>query len=302
MKTKKKFTRLDLIVLVLIIVMLLMIIWPATSIPRKVESRIVCNSYLKGLGFALQIYLDDNQNYPELPGNGPWSKDLGFAYDTPAPDFQGKHSNTTRTISASWYLLVKYAGVLPAHFVCSETKQSIFNGKNSQNLKMQQLWDFGSDPFEHVSYAMHNPYGKYPANRNKPSEFAIAADMNPWLKGGDFVEPGKNEGVPPKIISFQNEETYMKGNSINHTEYGGKFLFWKYTKHSTVGLGQNVLYIDGHVKFEAYPNCGIKKDNIYTFWSNDIDPNKQDIQGGTNPKERNLENDAKSEEDFFLAL
>lgn len=299
----RRLSLIELIVIVLIVAMILAISVPPLSKIKKHEAQVVCEVNMKSLGDAMSIYSSDHADvYPELPGRGSWSKELGFAYDLPNPDFAGVQASTPRTVTASWYLLVRYSDVSPQSFVCPGRKQKSFLEVITQDVSIVKLWDFGSNPYDHVSYSMHNPYGKYPANKNRSSGFAIAADNNPWFKDGSLIEPNKNSIMPPQIINYQNDKTYKLGNSMNHKEYKERFLFWKYTKRGTLGLGQNVLYNDGSVVFKETPNCGINNDNIYTFWSNNENPTEQDIHGGTNPKERNLENDAKSEEDSFLVL
>ena len=47
---------------------------------------------------------------------------------------------------------------------------------------------------------------------------------------------------------------------------------------------------------------GIKRDNIYTFWSEDDESADQQKQGGVNPTKRDKENDAKNSGDSFLAI
>jgi prepilin-type processing-associated H-X9-DG protein len=187
-------------------------------------------------------------------------------------------------------LLVRYGDVSPKSFVCPRARQVEFDGTNPEEPDLVELWDFGSEPYKHVSYSYHNPYGGFPAHENLPSDFATLADMNPWFKEGDIVEPGK-DFTPPKIIDIKDSSTWPKGNSINHRTEDQKFA-----------EGQNVLYVDGHASYEKGSNVGINHDNIYTFWSAIDNPSEQDIQGGTNPTSRSKENDAKSKDDSFLAI
>lgn len=63
-----------------------------------------------------------------------------------------------------------------------------------------------------------------------------------------------------------------------------------------------MLFADGHASFEKWPNCGVNKDNIYTYWSTKWNPTEQDIQGGKPPTARDENNDAKSPDDSFLVL
>jgi len=294
MEQKNGLTLVGLIFTIIIVLFALAIfIFIPTQGKVKVNvNRVICGTNLKGLGNAMMVYANDyDGNYPQLPGMGPWSKELGFDFDMEKPDFSetGQQGHVGRTISASWYLLVREADVSPKSFVCPASGQDEFDGLNPANRDIVYLWDFGNNPYQHVSYAMHNPYGKFPATGDRSASFAIAADMSPWIDNGDFIPAGKDD-TPPQIITLSNNPPWKLGNSINHRQ---KF---------TMAEGQNVLYADGHTAYETQPNVSTNKDNIYTYWSTDKEPGKQDIQGGTAPTGRTAENDAKSKEDSFLAI
>ena len=123
------------------------------------------------------------------------------------------------------------------------------------------------------------------------------------MKDGDFLKPNQDKNLPPQIIDVEDDATFVNGNSMNHTEYEEDFLyFFLRTRQNPHGFGQPVTYTDGHVSFEKQPNVGVNNDNIYTFWSTEKNPSEQDIQGGTAPTSRSLENDAKSKDDSFLAI
>ena len=304
MKKYKGLTLLEVFVILAIIATLLAIFKPTSSRVKVMARRVVCAANLKGLGIAMIVYAEDyNGCFPQLPGAGPWSKELGFNYDNPIPDFTGAHADTPRTITSSLYLLVRYADVSPRNFVCQESTQIEFKGKNPKHLDPVELWDFGPDPCKHVSYCMQNPYGKYPLCASLPSKFVVAADMSPWFKDGLILKPNDSKQLPPQIIDTQDETTWNKGNSLNHNkEYKERFIFFKVKRVKPCGFGQNVLFADGHASYERAPNIGINSDNIYTYWSADDEPSEQDIQGGTAPTERSPENDAKSKDDSFLVL
>lgn len=302
MNKRKGFTFIELIVVIVIIFLLLAVLMPHLGKNKPINARIICGTNLRGIGTAMTVYANDyDDNYPQLPGTGPWSKELGFAYDLKNPDFfpTGSQGNTGRTITASLYLLVREADVAPKSFICpaaeyfmreerADVKYTDFDGRNTNNFDITELLDFGPDPYQHVSYSMHNPYGKFPADAKRNAGFAIAADMNPWFKNGDIVSPAVNKKVP-QIIQLNDKSTWILGNSANHPK-----------KRNIEG--QNVIWADGHSTFETLPNTGINQDNIFTFHSTDKDPTEQDIQGGTNPTSRDPENDAKDKDDSFLAI
>jgi hypothetical protein len=292
MKIRKGISLVELLVVIVFGILFLAVVTLPFGRVTKMPQRVICGTNLKGLGTALTVYANDyNDNYPELKGTGPWSKELGFAYDLQVPEFKegGTQGNVGRTITASWYLLVREADVAPKSFVCPESGLVEFDGKNPQNRDIAELWDFGLDPYKHVSYTMHNPYGQYPGNAWRLATFAMAADMSPWFKDGDILPPGEI-GQPPQIIKLTDPSTWQLGLSTDHK------------KGNKLAEGHNVTYADGHNSWETQPNVGVNKDNIYTFQSIDKDPTEQDIQGGTNPTGRDPENDAKSKDDSFLAI
>ena len=302
MKKQKGLTLVGVIVIIIVILFVIAIILPSRPHCRKIANRVICGTNLKGLGTATMVYAHDyDDKYPQLPGTGPWSKRLGFDYYNTAPDFSegGAEQKVSRTISASLYLLVREADVPPKSFVCPENdyekwykrskpKNYIkFTGENPKCLDLVELWDFGPDPYQHVSYAYQNPYGRFPMNPARPATFAVAADMNPWFKNGDFVKSGP-PNQPPQLLTISDSITkeQIKNSNAYHHNYEG----------------QNILWADSHASFEKQPNVGVKNDNIYTFWSTEENPTEQDIQGGTAPTSRSAENDAKSKDDSFLAI
>ncbi|MHC4927129.1 MAG: hypothetical protein ACYTER_07325 [Planctomycetota bacterium] len=250
--------------------------------------KVTCSNNLKDLSVAMIVYASDyDDEYPQLAGKGPWSKELGFDYDNVMPDFNDEtaEGNVPRTITASLYMLVRESDVSPKSFVCPEsTTETEFDGSNSYGLDIVELWDFGNTPHDHVSYAYHNPYGKFPPDGIRSAAFAIVADMSPWFQNGDIVGPDPNN-LPPQIITQSNPTTWPTGMGQHHNS-----------------KGQNVSFGDGYVAYETAPNIGVKNDNIYTFWSTENHPTKQDTQGGTAPTSRDEKNDAKSKDDSFLAI
>jgi len=308
MKKQKGLTLVELIVTIIVTLFIIAVFLPFQEGGTKISNRVLCGTNLKGLGTAMVIYAHDNgSNYPQLPGTSSWSKRLGFNYDNTTPDFSegGAEEKCSRTITASLYLLVREADVSPKSFICpgneyekwyersKPKKYTEFTGENQKSIDLMELWDFGSDPYKHVSYAYHNPYGKFPLNGNLSASFAVMADMNPWFDLDSIIKPGA-DNKPPQTIKLMEDMTLADWGSSNSTNH--KKQEQKYAK------GQNVLFGDGHVSFEKQPNIGVDSDNIYTFWSTEDNPTEQDKQGGTAPTSRSVENDAKSKDDSFLAI
>ena len=298
-RSMRGFTLWELVCVIAIIAFLFALLMPALNRVKMTATRVVCGTNLKGLGTAMVVYGNDYKDrFPELPGEGPWSKELGFAFDMARPDFTpgGAQGNVGRTISASWYLLVREADVSPKSFVCREASAYSYGGRYSSRSDITELWDFGDDPYKHVSYSMHNPYGEFPADGTKSAAFAVAADMSPWFRDGDVVPPGKDGRAPQLIMEYWNKKLLKRdamhqGNSWNHSGGEGRG-----------GEGQNVLFGDGHSAYEKISDIGVKYDGIYTYWPAGGEPTEAERRIGRNPTGRGADNDAKGAGDSFLGI
>lgn len=294
MSKRSGLTLTDVLALITLTLIILVLFLPVSKANQYRYRGLTCKENLKQLGLGMIIYANDYEDdFPVMDGKGPWSKRLGFDYYLQNPDFTegGAEEYNSRTISASLYMLIREVDILPKTFICPQSEQAPFDGYNDRGLDIVELWDFGHDPYKHVSYSYQNPYGRYPADGSHSARFAVVADMSPWFKDGDIVPPGEAY-APPQIIDVTEPSTWLLGNSLNHKPKG-----------LICGEYQNIIFGDSHVSDADSPNVGRDNDNIYTFWSATEDPSEQDIQGGTNPTSRSEENDAKQiREDSFLAI
>ncbi len=257
MRKKKGFTLVELLVVIAIIALLMGILMPALARVRQIAFRMVCGTNLSGIGKAMLIYSNDYEDeFPRAGGRGStwagripqWLADNRFlAYGVNPADGSGG----VGTISASFYLLVKYADVTPKSFVCKSDsgttafKTSLYPAAAGRELI--DLWDFGEDQTyggsKHCSYSYHMPFGLYALTTSSDPGMAVAADRNPFINSP--------AGEPKSIAGFDPDggpEFANIGNAIAHQEDG-----------------QNVLFMDIHVNFEKRATCAINDDNIYTF-------------------------------------
>jgi prepilin-type processing-associated H-X9-DG protein len=165
--------------------------------------------------------------------------------------------------------LVKYAGVPLKSFICPDDAGATeFNPTQAGALARRpiDLWDFGSEPFKHCSYSYHMPFGLYALTTSNEPNMAVAADRNPWI-----VSPSGERKDMRSSFNPDGDRTAIKtGNSMVHQEEG-----------------QNVSFVDGHVTFEDHSFCGIKDDNIYTYWDGgDIRRGGVPITGASEAKDR----------------
>ena len=247
--TGRGFAIAGIIIPVVVFFLTMGILMPALMRTRQIAHRTVCSTNLSGIGKAMDWYVNDyNDELPRAGGpNTKWGVTLNWQADNHSDAFGLKNGDGQATISASLYLLVKYEDVTPKSFICksdSGATEFKISDYDARDKGLWDLWDFGPNPSNHCSYAYHLPYSKYPLTSTYLPGMAVATDRNPWLDSpftrakefSRFNPDGDTKGI-------------KYGNTILHKEDG-----------------QNVLFLDGHVSFEKKSFCGVKDDNIYTFW------------------------------------
>ena len=241
----------------------LVIILPA--IPRSRAFRMTCGTHMAGIGKAMLIYANDYED--ELPrAGGPSSQWTGRIADWTASDRRSAYglsadgSGGCVSVSASLYLLVKYAEVGPKSFLCGggsrKTREKGVTEFKARTYRVQDktpelidFWDFGPNPPKHCSYAYHMLYGPLKLTLSSPPGFAVAADRNPWMDSPSARARDFSKFLPDMAPNNGTSEQGRGGNAFRHEREG-----------------QNVMFLDSHVAFEKRPFCGLDSDNIYTFW------------------------------------
>jgi len=248
-----------------LIALLMGIMMPALARTRQVAFRMVCGTNLSRLGKAILMYSNDYDGRLPLAGgpNGRWVARLPWWVADNRKDAYGLSDPTATegraSVSASLYLLVKYAEVTPKSFICKEdygTTEFEPARYGVGDRELVDLWDFGPNPPRHCSYAYHMSYGPYALTTSSELGTVVAADRNPWIASA-FAKAKKDFS---KFDPAGDREAIKAGNALAHQEDG-----------------QNVLFLDTHVSFEKRAYCGIDDDNIYTSW------NGEDRIGGTPP-------------------
>jgi len=253
----------ELVVLVVVLSFLVIGIILFPRRPRSRAFRMTCGVNLASLGKAMLIYANDYEN--EFPRAG----GLGSSWAARTPNWMGRNrleaygidpnlrTGWQASISASLYLLVKYAEATPKMFVCEQDKGvrefelAAVRGV-PRGFGLIDAWDFGPEPPRHVSYAYHMVYGSDKLTTNSEPGMAIASERNPWI-ASPFGKARDFSKFQPDIPPFTGtSETARLGNAIAHK-----------------GDGQNVLFLDSHVEFAKRSFCGVEDDNIYTSWKGD---------------------------------
>jgi hypothetical protein len=243
---------------------------PLFSRSREHQERVSCGANLAEIGKTMLVYANDYDGaFPRSGGpTTTWGRTMDWAapnryvaFGISATDGNGG----TATISSCFYLLVKYMEMPTRLFVCRGDKGTtefdlalVFSG-----FQLTDAWDFGSasESFRHCSYAYHMPFGPYALTASRDPNLAVAADRNPWIMS-PAAEPADFSLFMPDILPYSGSaETARAGNSVTHQNDG-----------------QNVLFLDGCVRFETRSYCGATNadapaalsdmpDNIYALSS-----------------------------------
>jgi prepilin-type processing-associated H-X9-DG protein len=281
MRQRKGLTLLEVVVAVGALMLLMAVIIPQLRIIKKRGSGVVCGTNLKGLGNAQVVYANDFDGQYACQGGG-----ADHTWGDSTDDWMNHSENWNRpgniTVGASLYLLVRLADVSPKSFVCPQSDQMEFSGRNPNNLDIVDLWDFGQHeagrrdpwraegPAQCVSYSYHQPYdpaagatgkaGRYRADDQRSAAFAIMADRNPWYdpKLTETAFNGKNIMNCVSLIGAYWEPSYVPSVGSERQN----IMIGNTQPHEREG--QNVLYADGHTSFEKTSDVGVKNDNIYT--------------------------------------
>ncbi len=241
-------TLIDIVMVIFIICMLGGWLFSAGGLMRARESanRVKCGSNLRQVGQAILLYANENKgNYPRTgftPGEA-WTQYTGVECKNP---FGKDGVPKANDVTAAMFLLVRTQDITTEVFVCPSTDLEKFKFVKEGNTA-QDCANFASEA--NLSYSMANPYpdmkaiaNGYKVNQTVGAEFAVAADMNPGTFGESDVTPAKGPADDKAAAALM-----QKANSMNHR-----------------GMGQNVLFGDGHVDWTQHPFVGVKNDNIYT--------------------------------------
>jgi prepilin-type processing-associated H-X9-DG protein len=228
---------------------------------REMKNRYSCLAQLKGIGTALALYAQANNNtYPMLPGCG-WDNvadGTNYLSNSGSPFTTAKPTgdwSKPRSVTSLMFMLIRN-GEAPQLFICpSDTNatgdQYTTNPSDKANPGAFN-WDFSSGQgnggtigsARNVSYSYQCPItrGAGATDLNgvpdsPDSNLVVCADRTPATMGGTFTGAAGSPGAWPASVGPDKWHFY---NSQNHSN----------------GEMMNVLYVDGHAAIVRVPNCG----------------------------------------------
>jgi prepilin-type processing-associated H-X9-DG protein len=215
------------------------------------SNRVKCVANLKQIGNALLLYANENRGaFPRTHWvNGAPVRITNDGFADVNPFVLTPEGNKINNIPQAMFLLIRAEWLTPSVFVCpsSFTEADDYGGQPvSTRSNFTGTGTAGGEVTKNCSYSFINVYPTTTARKlgykelvaDFSSDVAVAADISPAAIDSPVWAAIKT-GVP--------RATIMKGNSPNHD-----------------GIGQNVLFADGHADFMQTPLCGVNGDNIYT--------------------------------------
>jgi len=257
---KNGFTLMELLVVIAIIALLVAILLPSLKQAKELARRTSCSANLYAIGRSVHLYAAKNRTM--LPCSGAYKDDstqVGYAYNLSITD--GSLSAFPKSNTRSWFLLLRTKFSTKLDYWRCPSDPFV----TSELWKFDEDYDFRADEDSKspVSYSMLQnkvkpevgtaaaDYSGINHDVDEPGNMVLGADHNGLLDFTGIVGSGTSAYAKYERNSVALADS-PRMNSINHQRDG-----------------QNVLYMDGHVKWTSTAMCGPDRDCIWTHQGTD---------------------------------
>jgi len=215
-------------------------------------------------------FTGDSRNWDQVGKTRKDWYDVAGGMDIPtdirAEDSTGEKINSNTT---NLWALVAQAGLSVDIFICPSNSG---HQRDGTVIEFNRVRDFRAEIF--CSYSYQNVLGPYTLSTSsaaQATELAVMADANPMRRDFWSGSPagGVADGVTDRALRERRRFEEVDANTQQWNEDNPDGIPesspWELNSPNHKFVGQNVLYLDGHVDFKQHPYCGARYDNIWTM-------------------------------------
>jgi len=238
------FTLIELLVVISIIVLLAAMLIPALNKIRDLANRAVCANNIRQHLLGLTFYAEDyDGKFPCYGGMGFWLWDLDRPFAR---------------------VLVKNVGLTPSTPDELTPAPDVFycDSNIAQKRARQRYWDYhhpsgARAPYRVVGYFfILDRLNRDGTSRRGPIE---GSGNKKWISTMNISNPGDAELVVDITMSDSDTDSFTKVLSGGaRGEYTGWYDSTSHVKSEYEGLGGNIGFVDGHVKWRPFNEMEIR--------------------------------------------